>query len=166
MKRSPFYVPPDPKYRNSFLDSCAFDTKYAPEDAYAAEIRELRNIGEIHLLLAHSNQKEIDHPKTPADVKAEAADMIYTNETDLTDGERVTRQKVHDILTGNGRPEKYEADARHVFEAGKYGGAYFITADRRILSHADELETVCGAIVVTPSRWLEIYRSARSEEPA
>jgi len=166
MGKSAFYSPPDPKFRGNFLDTCAFDPKYAPEDANAAEIRTLGNDGAVQLYLAHSNQKEIEHPNTPPDVKAEASGMIYTIETGLTSNELATRQTVHDILTGNGKPEKYEADARHVFEAGKYGGAYFITTDQRILSHADKLEAVCGAVVVTPSQWLQNYRAARAGESA
>jgi hypothetical protein len=166
MEKSALYSPPDPKFRGNFLDTCAFDPKYAPEDANAAEIRTLGNDGAVQLYLAHSNQKEIEHSNTPLDVKAEAAGMIYTIETSLTNNELVMRQAVHDILTGNGKPEKYEVDARHVFEASKYGGAYFITIDQRILSRADEFDAVCGAVVVTPSQWLKNYRTARSDESA
>jgi hypothetical protein len=35
-----------------------------------------------------------------------------------------SKARILAILTGNGSPEKYAADAAHVFEAGKYGG-YF-----------------------------------------
>ena len=48
--------------------------------------------------------------------------MLYTRETTLTQDERERRAKIHAILTGNGKPEKYAADAVHVFEAGKYIG--------------------------------------------
>ena len=122
----------DPRRANSFLDSCAFDPKYAPEDHAAREIKSLGDQRTVSLLLTHSNQKEIDHPNTPEDVKREARAMIFTIETDLNLEECTRRSEIHRVLTGNGQPEKYEADAKHVFEAGKYNG-YFITTDRRIL---------------------------------
>ncbi|MBK9160294.1 MAG: hypothetical protein IPM27_01785 [Nitrosomonadales bacterium] len=147
----------DPRRTNSFLDTCAFDPKYAPEDEAAREIHRIAKEGSISVLLAHSNQKEIEHPNTPEDVKREARSMIYTVETALTSGERTQKAEIHRILTGNGKPEKYAADATHVFEAGKYIG-YFITADRRVLDKRDELREVSPAIVLTPSEWLRIYR--------
>ena len=148
----------DPRRANSFLDSCAFDPKYAPEYQAAQEIQAIGDRGEVGLLLAHSTQKELEHPNTPDDVKREARAMVFTIETDLTSEERTRRAEIHRILTGNGKPEKYEADARHVFEAGKYIG-YFITTDRRILDKRSELSAMCAAIIVTPSEWLAIYRA-------
>jgi hypothetical protein len=82
--------------------------------------------------------------------------MVFTLDTNLTPDERRRKRTLHKILTGNGTPEKYEADAAHVFEAGKYG-RYFITVDNRILAHRDELEAAGGAIVVTPTEWLAVY---------
>jgi hypothetical protein len=150
----------DPRRANSFLDSCAFDPKYAPEDGAAEEIRRIADGGDISVLVAHSNQKEIEHPNTPEHVKREARAMIYTIETALTQGERTQKAEIHRLLTGNGNPDKYAADAAHVFEASKYGGGYFITTDRRILEKKDALRQVCGATVVTPSDWLRIYHEA------
>lgn len=146
----------DPRHANSFLDSCAFDPKYAPEDEAAREIKRLGNDGVIVIILAHSNQKEIDNPNTPDDVKREAQSMIYTVETAPTPSERQRKAAIHTILTGNGKPENYEADASHVFEAGKYGG-YFITTDQRILNKRDELRTVCVATICTPCEWLRVF---------
>ncbi len=146
----------DPRRANNFLDTCAFDPKYSPEHEAAQQIRALGNDGQINLLLAHSNQKEVDHPNTPADVKRDAAGLIYTIETALTQDEHVRKAKIHAVLTGNGRPEKYAADAAHVFEAGKYVG-YFITTDRRILSKRSELRNVSSALILTPSDWLKVF---------
>ena len=149
----------DPRRVNSFLDSCAFDPKYAPEDQAACEIRALGQAGVISLLLAHSNQKEIDHPNTPEDVKREALAMIYTLETTLTPEEVHRKSAIHAILTGNGNPEKYKADAAHVFEAGKYVG-YFVTTDQRILNKRNELRHVCAAAIFTPTEWLHVFHEA------
>ena len=149
----------DPRLANNFLDSCAFDPKYAPEDQAAQQIKAIRDQGKVELLLTHSNQKELEHPHTPEDVKREARAMIFTIETDLTPDERRRRTEIHRVLTGNGKPEKYEADARHVFEAGKYIG-YLITTDQRILDKRGELSAVCAATIVTPSEWLAIHHAA------
>ena len=160
MPRVPFsrcYI--DPRRANNFLDSCAFDPKYAPEDGAAQEIRELGRDGVVNLLLAHSNQKEIEHPNTPLDVKREAQGMIYTLETSLTRDELERKAKIHAILTGNGNPKKYIADAAHVFEAGKYIG-YFITTDQRILGKRHELSRVCAAVILTPVEWLRVFYEA------
>lgn len=149
----------DPRRANNFLDSCAFDPKYAPEHEAAQEIRALWNDGQINLVLAHSNQKEIDHPNTPVDVKREAVGMIYTIKTALIPEEEARKARILIILTGNGSPEKYAADAAHVFEAGKYGG-YFITTDERILGKRDELRRVSPATIFKPSEWLKVFHEA------
>jgi hypothetical protein len=149
----------DPRRANSFLDSCAFDPKYAPEHQAAQEIRAIGDQGKVVLLLTHSNQKELEHPNTPEDVKREVRSMILTIETDLTPDERRRRTEIHRVLTGKGQPGKYEADAQHVFEAGKYVG-YFITTDQRILDKRGELRAVCAATIVTLSEWLAIYDAA------
>jgi hypothetical protein len=149
----------DPRICNSFLDTCAFDPKYAPEHEAASEIRRIAGEFEVSVLIVHSNQKELEHPNTPQDVKRDALGMIFTLATGLTAPEREQKAKIHRILTGNGKPDKYAADAEHVFESGKYGG-YFITTDQRILAKREALLAVCAAMIVTPCEWLDIYRGA------
>ena len=148
----------DPRRVNNFIDTCAFDPKYSPEHEAAQRIRALGHEGIVQLILAHSNQKEVDHPNTPEDVKREASCMIYTIETGLVPDEISRKAKIHEILTGNGKPEKFAADAAHVFEAGKYGG-YFITTDRRILDKRADLHQVCTANILTPTEWLKILKA-------
>ncbi|SRR5258708_18189181 len=160
MQRKPFgrtYL--DPRRANNFLDSCAFDPKYSPEDEAARHIRAMGSDGKVILVLAHSNQKEIDHPNTPPDVKREASTMQFTIETSLTPAERDRKGAIHAILTGNGRPEKYAADSTHIFEAGKYGG-YFVTTDARILSKKVELERASRAVILKPTEWVQIFEEA------
>lgn len=165
MARQPFgrsYL--DPRRSLNFLDSCAFDPKYSPEHEASEKLRQLSNEDVLVLHLAHSTQKEVDHPNTPVWVKREAATFIYSIETSLTPGEVEQKAAILAILTGNGKPDKYAADAAHVFEAGKYCG-YFITADERILKKKHELEKVCAAVIVKPSKLLEILEShLRSRE--
>ena len=71
----------NPRRTNSFLDTCAFDPKYAPEDHASNEIKAIGDQGGVVVLLSHSNQKELEHPTTPEHVKREARLMIYTMRT-------------------------------------------------------------------------------------
>ena len=130
--RKPFgYDPPDPRIRNIFLDSCAFDPKYWPEDQASQEIF-LKRDKLKGLVIAYSTLKEIDHPNTPDCVKTEANDLIYSIQTGLTRTEIQLKAKILRILAGNGKQEKMVDDANHVFEASKYSG-YFITTDKKFL---------------------------------
>lgn len=148
----------NPWITNSFLDSCAFDPKYRPEDQAATELFRLHQVDGLGIRLAHSNQKEVDHPNTPAWVKAKAAGLIYTTNVTLTQDEKSRLTKIHAILTGNGKPEKLEDDARHIFEAQKYG-SYFVTTDEKLLKRADEIRTECGVEILRPSQFLGLVRS-------
>jgi len=150
----------NPWISNSFLDSCAFDPKYAPEDAAANEIFEIHSNAQLGIQIAHSNQKEIEHPNTPDWVKTEATGLIYTIETSLTQNEIAIRRNIHETLTGNGKPENFEADANHIFEAQKFG-SYFITTDARILKFAQELQGICNINILLPTEFLKLVRSNR-----
>lgn len=75
-----------------FLDSCAFDPKYYPEDKASSNLFELKKKNKIRLMIAHSTVKEIEHPNTPIWVKKEALKMVYTKETGLTMQEREKKQ--------------------------------------------------------------------------
>ena len=69
-----------PYLTNIYIDSCAFDPKYEPENEAAMVLFEQFKEGKILLETAHSVQKEIDHPNTPQWVKDEARKMNYTIE--------------------------------------------------------------------------------------
>ena len=85
---------------NVFLDSCAFDPKYTPEDTASRSLYQLYEQGELILHIAHSTQKETDHPNTPAWVKQEANLFIFTNKVQLTDEEIKQKEKILNVLTG------------------------------------------------------------------
>ena len=140
----------NPYKTNIFVDSCAFDPKYDPEDK-ASET--LFNNDRLNLIIAHSNMKEIEHPNTPNWVKKKALSRIQTIETHLTPKENSIRNNIHAILTGNGNPEKMEQDAYHVFESHKYG-SYFVTTDNRILDKRDKISKVSNACILKPSELL------------
>ena len=148
----------DPRCTMSFLDSCAFNPQQSEHDA-AQEIRNLGKDGQVNLTITHCTQKELEHPNTPMDVKREATEIQYTIATSLTPKEKESRRRVHEILTGNGKPATCAADAAHVSEAEKYGG-YFITTDQRILDKREGLQRESGAVILAPTEWLSIFNGA------
>ena len=140
----------DPKFSQFFLDTCAFDPKYTPEHEAAAEIWKLYEADVLNLVLAHSNQREVDHPNTPSWVRARANSMIYTVSVTLTPNERKRRDGIVVLLRGNSTSDKHLDDAHHIFEASKYGG-YFLTTDRRILKLSGQIHDLCTVQVMKPS---------------
>lgn len=147
----------DPLIRSNFVDSCAFDPKYEPETSAANEIFRLFEEGHFLIQIAHSTQKELDHPNTPNWVKAEAAGLNYTLEVNLVPSECHLLSDIRAILAGDGKIENILGDAQHVFETQKYG-FYFITTDKRILSRAGALQERCGVVVLPPSEFLRIAK--------
>ena len=151
----------NPWISNTFIDSCAFDPKYSPEDESSREIFRLYAEEQLGLVIAHSNLKELEHPSTPDWVKAEARASIYTIKTDRTPNELTLLNAIHAQITGNGKPEQMRSDAEHLYEATKYG-SYFVTTDKRLLRHTSELLKLCGLNVVLPSDFLSVVQNSRN----
>lgn len=147
----------NPRVSNNFLDTCAFDPKKEPEASCARAIFQLYDEGKVRLVLSHTNQKEMEHPNTPAEVKREAASMIFTIAVPLTQPEVRRLSNISVLLTGNALPSAHRADATHINESIKYGGC-FITSDKRILSKKAELGEF-GAIILKPCEWMNFYTS-------
>jgi len=147
----------NPVILNIFIDSCAFDPKYEPETSASNEIFRLSEQGHFILVIAHSTQKELEHPNTPDWAKQRASVLIYSIDVELAPNEKLLLQDVQRILAGNGKVENVRQDARHVFEAQKYGG-YFVTTDKRILSRVGELKKCCGVLVLLPSEFMALLK--------
>ena len=65
------------------------------------------------------------------------------------------------LLRGNAQSDKHDADAEHLFEASKYGGQFFITHDKRILSKSKAINALVGRIrIVTLEDFLRDYDRA------
>ena len=143
----------DPRYAQFSLDTCAFDPKYSPEHKAAEEIWKLYEAEELILVLAHSNQREIDHPNTPSWVKARSAQMIYTLPVSLTHDELRQRDALVTLLRGDSTSNKHDDDALHIFEASKYG-SFFLTTDQRILGLSEKIRKLCSVQVMKPSEAL------------
>jgi hypothetical protein len=142
------------------LDSCAFDPKYHPEDQASSELFRLHETEHLGIRLAHSNQREVDHPNTPGWVKGKAAGLIYTTSVTLTPGEKTRLGRIQAILAGDGKPENVADDARHIFEAQKYG-SYFVTTDERLLKRAGAIQTECSVDILRPTEFLDLVRKYR-----
>ena len=156
-------MPVNPLTNNCFIDSCAFDPKYNPEDEASSEIFRLLKDRRVLIQIAHSTEKEIEHPNTPAWVKHEASTVIRTLQVQLIPGENRKLREIEMILAGNGKVESILQDARHIFEAQKYG-RYFITTDSRILNRASSLRAICDIVIVKPSEFLSIARQYLVEQ--
>jgi len=159
MKRKPLgRVSIDPARTNIFIDSCAFDPKYSPEDKASQKIFGIYESGKILLTISHSTLKELQHPNVPNEVKREAQSKIYTINVQLVQEELQLKEKILDVLAGNGKRENMTQDADHIFEAQKYG-KFFVTTDKGILKKKVELNQLCGVIVILPSEILSLIES-------
>lgn len=138
----------------NFIDSCAFDPKYAPEEEASKKLFNLHEKGVLRLKIVHSTSKEIDHPNTPSWVKNQAASMIYTLPVNLISEERQRFREILKILTGNGKAKNFEMDAQHIFDCQRYHGN-FITTDGRILQKRDDLKKMCGIDIYKPVEFLQ-----------
>jgi hypothetical protein len=110
----------------------------------------------VVLNIAHSVESELEHAATPDHVKRLANDMNRTLPIQLIDAEQERFKEIRGILVGRSGPAKHDADANHVFHAGKWLG-YFVTTDGRILSRRVALQEASRSTIVKPSEWMAIY---------
>ena len=135
-----------PQYTHSFIDSCAFNLGSVEEVASRRILEKLPNI-----IIAHSVQKELDHPKTPDDVKLMAQAFVYKIETDPTPELLSRKYEIRIFIQGNAKPGRHKGDADHLFELYKFGGGYFVTTDVRLLSRSDKLFKKYFITTIKPS---------------
>jgi hypothetical protein len=164
VRESTGYEPPDPHRQNLFVDSCAFDPRFSPEDRAAKDIFERHENGQLlGLKIVHSTLKEMEYPSTPDWVKRAATGLLYAIDVDLTPGEQTQRDRILDVLAGGGSQDEMRQDATHVFEASKYSG-FFVTTDERILKKKNELEEICAATIVKPSEFLSLVQQYETSD--
>jgi hypothetical protein len=156
-------MPINPWISNNFLDSCAFDPKYSLEDKAAIEIFRLNKEEELLIIIAHSTQKEIEHPNTPNWVKCEAANLLYTLKISLPPDERTLLLRIEEAIAGEGKVANIDQDARHIFEAQKYG-SYFITTDKRLLRKGPLIRSICRVYILKPTEFLNLVRSYKQSD--
>lgn len=151
----------DPRIHNNFVDANFWDNSGNPlEDSAMLEVLNLAERGEIDLVLPFSVKSEIKHPNTPPEIKRQAADFVYTLQTQLTPNELAIRAKLLILIQGNAKPGKHDRDVFHLFEAEKYGGGYFITKDGRLLRKGREVEDLLTSLrIVSPSEFMKYFHS-------
>jgi len=139
-----------PRYTHTFIDSCAFNPD-SMEEEEAASRRILEKWPNV--IVAHSVQKELDHPNTPDDVKRMGNALVYTIETELSPELLRKRDEIRTLIQGNSKPGQHKSDADHIFELYKYGGGYFVTTDARLLSYSDTLFRNYFITTIKPTKY-------------
>lgn len=137
-----------------YLDNCMFIQH--ENDPDRNRILALRKAGEAVFVLPKSVKEEVDAPGTPVPARDKASGMLFTYPVTPSKDEERKRVRVEEIIIGNGKRDKYLADATHVVEAGAHHG-YFITTDDRINDKKDKLKETCGVRVVRPAEWLTLW---------
>ena len=123
-----------PKYSHTFIDSCAFNPG-GGEEAASRRIMEKWPF----IIVAHSVQKELNHPNTPEDIKRLGNSFVYTIETELPPELIKKKLEIRALIQGNAQEARHKGDADHLFELYKHGGGYFITTDSRLLDFSETL---------------------------
>lgn len=137
-----------PQYTHSFIDTCAFDPGGTEEAASRRILEKWPNI-----IVAHSVQKEIEHPNTPTDVKKLANSLIYTIESELTPDLLEKKKEIRILIQGNAQPSNHIGDADHLFELYRFGGGHFVTTDKRLLSNSNKLLKKYFITTIKPSEF-------------
>jgi hypothetical protein len=134
--------PLDPRICNIALDANALDFDGNPRDALVTRFRKLMDDRELNVVIAGGVRGEVQHPNTPAHVRADMLPQIFNLQAGLNTSQQSERQQVAVILQGNAKPGRHAADASHLSEAAETGCGYFITNDQRILDKRAELARV------------------------
>lgn len=134
--------PLDPRICNIGCDANALDLDGSAKDRLVPRFRELSSAGTLTVVVAGGVRSEVQHPKTPGNVKDAVLPQLFNLQPELTAPQQGERRRVQAILQGNALPGKHAADASHLSEAAETGCAYFITHDKRILDKRSELRDV------------------------
>jgi predicted nucleic acid-binding protein len=156
----------DPRICNITLDANAVD-RTPQTTALVDRLLSLRDSEEINFVVPGSVRHQVEHPHTPGHVKDTMLPMIFSLPVEQTAPERETFRKVHALLKGNATSNKHDADARHLCEAAKYGGGYFITHDNRLLKKRGALRAHLGPAlcIVTLTEFLNAYDQFVASDP-
>jgi hypothetical protein len=150
--------PLNPRICNIGHDANALDYNGTGRDLLVERFCKLPTTGVLSIVVAGGVRDEVQHPRTPADVKASVLPRIFNLRPGLNAAQRAQRRGVLEILQGNARAGKHTADASHLSEAAETGCAYFITEDRRILNKRHALASALppSLTIVTLAEFLVI----------
>ncbi len=125
----------DPQICNIAIDANALDRDGSARDALVDRFEAL----DLSVVVAQGVRREVQSPRTPANVQAAVLPRIFNLRPGLNDSQLRERRLVAAVLQGNAQPGKHAADASHLSEAAETGCAYFITHDKRLIKMRDEL---------------------------
>lgn len=145
----------DPRRASALLDSNAFEHS---DQNQVNRLLSLMAEERITLIVPHGVRSETAHPNTPIQIKNMMSEQLFTMEVERSSSEEREIARIDSVLQGNAMKGRHSADAKHVFEAAKYGG-YFITHDTRIVrKKRRELEAMHSNLsIVTLDEYLMIY---------
>lgn len=148
----------DPRRCNSACDANALDRDGTSKDQFVDRFIELVESGVINVVVAGGVRDEVQHPRTPHDVKSVVLPRIFNLRPGLNSSQQAERARVRSTLQGNAKPGTHAADASHLSEAAETGCCYFITNDKRILKKRNELHSALPPTVsiVTMREFLEV----------
>jgi len=149
----------DPRICNIGHDANALDRNGSPRDALVDRFGSLVSAGRLIVVVAGGVRDDVQHPRTPANVKDAVLPRIFNLRPGLIPSQHDERRRVAAVLQGNARRDKHAADASHLSEAAETGCAYFITHDKRILDKRDELRAVLppSLEIVTLTEFFEAF---------
>lgn len=150
----------DPLYVNNLIDANILDDVADGQDAAVQEIVRLTDNGEITVLLPYSVRDEVKNANTPAHVRSAADLFVFSEQVNLTEGEKRQYQTLVAAAKGTAEEKNIAADLFHVCEAAKYGG-YFITRDKRLLARSAVIEKILQIDIVSPNEFLERVAQGR-----
>ena len=157
----------DPRITNIGHDANALDYDGSPRDTLVDRFRALASTGTLSVVVAGGVRDEVQHPRTPADVKAAVLPRIFNLRPGLIRSQHDERRRVAAVLQGNARPAKHAADASHLSETAETGCAYFITHDKRILDKRNELRPVLPPTleILTLTEFFDVFDHFEAERP-
>jgi len=139
---------------NPFVGNIHFDANIADhikalDRSAVVRILQLNEEGDINLIVPQSVRQELLRSATPSVVRSVAFEHIFTM-SPLTSEEQAEQRTFIEALRGDAKPENIDCDLKHVWDAAKHGGRFFLTVDRRLLKRADKIFEHKLICVLTP----------------
>ena len=135
------------RFANVFFDSMMVNVAAEGSDA---NIEAMLEGQKVQCLLPYSAREEASRPNCPPAVRNAVSRFLFTLDVGpLTAPERTDARAFFAAQLRNAMPANILSDLFHVWKAAKYGGHFFVSGDRRLLSRADAIHKCKGIWVVS-----------------